>query len=275
MNRSPCYHSAVAITFPTVSVHLKYLLPHCCGNKVSFSFSTHISHCYHIAVVITFLTLSIHLKSVLPQCCVNKVSSPFYTHTRFCYHRDVAITVLTVSIHLKSVLPQCCVNKVSYSFPIHISPCYHSAVAITFLTVSIHLKYVLPQYFVNKVSYSFSRHRSHCYHSAVAITFSYAMFTLGSRRPRFRPPWRKRDGRGATQSGGMDKLGRPWLPWLPCQILKTVKKFATAVTVRIRNLAGRGKTALAQQNVTVRNKRQQNFETVFENHVSGTFLWFW
>ena len=43
---------------------------------------------------------------------------------------------------------------------------------------------------------------------------------------------------------------------------KTVKKFATAVTVRIRNLAGRSKTALTQQNVTVRNKRQQNFETV-------------
>ena len=43
---------------------------------------------------------------------------------------------------------------------------------------------------------------------------------------------------------------------------KTVKKFATAVTVRIRNLAGRSKTGLTQQNVTVRNKRQQNFETV-------------
>ena len=43
---------------------------------------------------------------------------------------------------------------------------------------------------------------------------------------------------------------------------KTVKKFATAVTVRIRNLVGRSKTGLTQQNVTVRNKRQQNFETV-------------
>ena len=52
---------------------------------------------------------------------------------------------------------------------------------------------------------------------------SYTRFTLGSRRPRFRPPWRKRDGRGATQGGGMDKLGRPWLPWLPCQILKPSK----------------------------------------------------
>ena len=43
---------------------------------------------------------------------------------------------------------------------------------------------------------------------------------------------------------------------------KTVKKFATAVTVRIRNLAGRSKTGWTQQNVTVRNKPQQNFETV-------------
>ena len=43
---------------------------------------------------------------------------------------------------------------------------------------------------------------------------------------------------------------------------KTVKKFATAVTVRIRNLAGRSKTGSTQQNVTVRNKRQQSFETV-------------
>ena len=114
----------------------------------------------------------------------------------------MAITDLMVSIHLKSVLPMCRVNKVSYSFPIHISPCYHSAVAITFLTVSIHLKYVLPQYFVNKVSYSFSTHKS-------GNNVSYATFTLVSRRPRFRPPWRKRDGRGATQGGGMDKLGRP------------------------------------------------------------------
>ena len=40
----------------------------------------------------------------------------------------------------------------------------------------------------------------------------YAKLTLGSqrqRRPRFRPPWRKRNERGATQGGGMDKLGRP------------------------------------------------------------------
>ena len=43
---------------------------------------------------------------------------------------------------------------------------------------------------------------------------------------------------------------------------KTVKKFATAVTVRIRNLAGRSKTGLTQQNVTARNKQQHNFETV-------------
>ena len=42
----------------------------------------------------------------------------------------------------------------------------------------------------------------------------------------------------------------------------TVKKFATAVTLRIRNLAGRSESRSTQQNVTVRNKPQQNFETV-------------
>ena len=35
---------------------------------------------------------------------------------------------------------------------------------------------------------------------------------------------------------------------------KTVQKFATAVTVRIRNLAGGSKTWWTQQNVIVRNK---------------------
>ena len=34
----------------------------------------------------------------------------------------------------------------------------------------------------------------------------------------------------------------------------TVKKFATAVTVPVRNLVGRSKTSWTQQNVTARNK---------------------
>ena len=116
----------MAITFLTVSIHLKYVLPQCCDNKVSYSLSTHISPCYHSAVAITFLTVSIHLKYVLPQCCDNRVSYTFSTHRSPCYHSDVAITFLTVFIHLKSVLPQCCDNKVSYSFSTHISPCYHT-----------------------------------------------------------------------------------------------------------------------------------------------------
>ena len=104
---------------------------------------------------ILFFPLDINLKSVLPQCCVNKVSYSFSSHISPCYHSAVAITFLTVFIHLKSLLPQCCVNKVSYSFSSHISPCYHSAVAITFVTVSIHLKSLLPHCCGNKVSYSF------------------------------------------------------------------------------------------------------------------------
>ena len=68
----------------------------------------------------------------------------------------------------------------------------------------------------------------------------------------------------------MDKLGEAVIAVTAVPDFKTVKKFATAVTVRIRNLAGRSKTGLTQQNVTVRNKRQQNFETVR----SGTWIMF-
>ena len=99
----------------------------------------------------------------------------------------------------------------------------------------------------------------------------YARFTLGSRRPRqprFRPLWRKRDGRGATQGVGIDKLGR-----LPD--FKTVKKFATSVTVRIRNLAGRSKNGWTQQNVRKRDsayKPQRNFEAV-RSGTGSMFLW--
>ena len=93
-------------------------------------------------MLITFLTVSIHLKSVLPQCCVNKVSYFFSSHISHCYHSDVAKTFLTVTIHLKYVLPQCCVNKVSYSFSTHISPCFYSALSITYLTLPQHVKVI-------------------------------------------------------------------------------------------------------------------------------------
>ena len=133
-------------------------------------------------MAITSVTFSIHFKSLLPQCCVNKVTHSFSTHRIPCYHSDVAITFLMVSVHLKSALAQCCVNKVSYCFSTHISPCCHSGVAITFLTGSIHLKSLLPycrgnnvSYCLfalicfNKVSYSFSIHKNSCYHRAVAF----------------------------------------------------------------------------------------------------------
>ena len=149
----------MAITFCTVSIHLKSLPPQCCVNTVSYSFSTHSIPCYHSNVAITFITVSIHLKSVLPHFCVNKVSYSFYTHISPCYHSAVAIMFLTVSIHFKSLLPHCCGNNVYYSvytweflLPelcgnnvpyqyIHdTNPCYHSAVSKRFLSAHCHLK---------------------------------------------------------------------------------------------------------------------------------------
>ena len=122
-------------------------------------------------MAITSVTFSIHFKSLLPQCCVNKVTHSFSTHRIPCYHSDVAITFLTVSVHLKSALAQCCVNKVSYCFSTHISPCCHSGMAITFLTVSIHLKSLLPNCRGNNVSYCLFTFKNICCHNSVSIKY--------------------------------------------------------------------------------------------------------
>ena len=55
-------------------------------------------------------------------------------------------------------------------------------------------------------------------------------------------------------AGGRD--GQTWeavIAVIAVPDFKTVKKFASAVTVRIRNLAGRSKTGWTQQNVTKRD----------------------
>ena len=127
----------MAITSVTLSIHFKYLLPQCCVNKVTHSFSTHRKPCYHSDVTITFLTVSVHLKSALAQCCVNKVSYCFSTHISHCCHSGVAITV---SIHLKSLLSYCRCNNVSYCLFTLKTICCHNSVSIKYLTLSPYIE---------------------------------------------------------------------------------------------------------------------------------------
>ena len=135
---------------------------------------------------------------------------------------------------------------------LHIAALATSDVAPTLLTLSIHLKSVLPQCCVNKVSSPFSTHRRLCYHRDVAITVLTVSIHLKSVLPQC----------------CVNKVSYSFpIHISPCYhsavaITFLTVKFATAVTVRIRNLAGRSKMGLTQQNVTVRNKRQHNFETV-------------
>ena len=117
------------ISFFPLDRNLKSVLPQCCVNKVSYSFSSYISPCYHSAVAITFLTVSIHLKSLLPHCRGNNVSYCLFTFKNICCHNSVLIKYLTLSPYIeilattalwhflliytwyKSLLPQCCVKK--------------------------------------------------------------------------------------------------------------------------------------------------------------------
>ena len=160
---SPCYNSAAAIQFLTVSIYLKSLLSKCCVNNVSYSFSTIRSHCYHSAVAITFLNYQ-YTHATSP-CFYSAVSIRFLSTHR---HLEALFHLNAASIRLILQMINCCHITVSKLIIIyflylkvipttvlpstHTSPCYHRALSMQF-TVTIHLKIFAVR--VNMVSYFF------------------------------------------------------------------------------------------------------------------------
>ena len=86
---------------------------------------------------------------------------------------------------------------------------------------------------------------------------SNARFTLGSLAAPVATFQATVDKTGWTGGGGGGNAGRhdgqTWEAVIAVPDITTVKKFATAVTVRIRNLAGRSKTGWTQENVPKRD----------------------